>query len=94
MNTWHQPREKTGFELEFYYKGYLYIDDLGLEKKAFNSQEIMGQLLFERNRIGSITFVTTNMKPSEIAQRYGDHIGDRLPEMFNIIKWDGPSRRE
>ena len=36
----------------------------------------------------------TNENPSAIAARYGNHIGDRLPEMFNIIKWEGKSWRE
>jgi hypothetical protein len=98
------------FQLKKFYKGKLYIDDLGFEKKAFNKTEIFGELLFERYRnfteetrlyskgerknIITQTFVTTNHKPSEIANRYGERIGDRLPEMFNIIPWRGESFRE
>lgn len=82
------------FRLERYFKGRLYIDDLGFEPKAYNQKEIMAQLLFERNRFGAVTYVTTNMKPSEISDRYGQRIGDRLPEMFNIIKWNGESFRK
>lgn len=82
------------FSLDSYSKGRLYIDDLGFEPKAFNQKEIMAQILFDRNRFGSTTFVTTNLKPSEIVERYGDRIGDRLDEMFNIIKWNGESFRK
>lgn len=98
------------FNLKDFYKGKLYIDDLGFEKKAFNKTELLGELLFERykkfieNRnkkqrepkhiLTSRTYITTNLTPSEIRERYGDRIGDRLPEMFNILKWEGKSFRE
>ena len=86
--------DESTFELRNYYKGVLYIDDLGFEKLAFNKTEIIGDILFEREKLGSRTFITTNLKPSEITQRYGDRIGDRLPAMFNIINWKGKSFRK
>ena len=89
-----QKNHSSNFKLENYYRGKLYIDDLGKEDKAYNREEIIGKLLFERHRRGLKTFVTTNDNPSAIAGRYGNHIGDRLPEMFNIIKWEGKSWRE
>ncbi|MCM4154753.1 hypothetical protein [Gramella sp. AN32] len=84
----------SNFKLENYYRGKLYLDDLGKEDKAYNREEIIGKLLFERHRGRLKTFVTTNENPSAIAARYGSHIGDRLLEMFNIIKWEGKSWRE
>ncbi|PXX26260.1 IstB-like ATP binding protein [Thalassospira sp. 11-3] len=81
------------FSIENYYKGVLFIDDLGHEEKAFNKTELIGQLLFERHRRGAKTHVTTNFPPSEISQRYGAFIGDRLPQMFNFIKWNGNTKR-
>lgn len=92
--TKKDAKQATNFDLKSYYKGQLYIDDLGLEEKAFNRYELFEQLLFERNRSRSITFVTTNLKPTQIGERYGERIGDRLPEMFNIIKWHGESKRK
>lgn len=89
-----QKDPASNFKLENYYRGKLYLDDLGKEDKAYNREEIIGKLLFERHRRKVKTFVTTNEKPSAIAARYGNHIGDRLPEMFNIIKWEGKSWRE
>ena len=86
--------DESTFELRNYYKGVLYIDDLGFEKRAFNKTEIIGDILFEREKLGSRTFITTNLKPSEITERYGDRIGDRLPAMFNIINWKGKSFRK
>lgn len=88
------PNNIRTWTIEDYYKGRLYIDDLGFEKLAFNSTELLGQLLFERHKKQAITFVTTNLKPSEITKRYGMRIGDRLPEMFNIINWQGKSYRK
>lgn len=88
-----RDKEST-FSLKNYYNGKLYIDDLGFEKKAFNKTEVFADVLFERNKNKAITFVTTNHKPSEITERYGERIGDRLPEMFNIIKWEGKSFRK
>jgi predicted ATPase len=89
-----QKDPASNFKLESYYHGKLYLDDLGKEDKAYNREELIGKLLFERHRRKLKTFVTTNEKPSAIAARYGNHIGDRLPEMFNIIKWEGESWRE
>lgn len=77
-----------------YYKGNLYIDDLGFEQMAFNKTELLADVLFERHREGSITFATTNLTPKQLGGRYGARIADRMPEMFNIIKWEGQSLRE
>ncbi|CAM4170593.1 hypothetical protein [Gillisia hiemivivida] len=89
-----QKHPSSNFKLENYYRGKLYLDDLGKEDKAYNREEIIGKLLFERHHRKFKTFVTTNENPSAITARYGNHIGDRLPEMFNIIKWEGKSWRE
>ncbi|WP_034889663.1 hypothetical protein [Gillisia sp. Hel_I_29] len=82
------------FNLDAYRQGNLYIDDLGFEKKAFNNHELIGELLFERYRNHALSFVTTNLSPKEISEKYGARIGDRLAEMFNIIKWEGESLRQ
>lgn len=82
------------FDITKYHKGKLYLDDLGAERLAFGRDNIIADLLFERHRNGAMTYVTTNLKPSELAENYGARIGDRLPEMFNIISWNGKSFRE
>jgi len=83
----------SNFLISNYYRGKLYIDDLGKEKKAFKSDEIFEEVLYERHRFDSKTFVTTNLTPIEISEKYGPRIGDRLPEMFNIIAWREESFR-
>ncbi|RDY57701.1 hypothetical protein DX873_17525 [Flagellimonas nanhaiensis] len=82
------------FELSDYYEYPLMIDDLGREDKAFSRHELMGNLLFERHRRQSKTYATTNKSLDELTMRYDDHIGDRIPEMFNIIYWRGKSFRD
>jgi DNA replication protein DnaC len=77
-----------------YYKSKYFIDDLGIEPLAFNSYELMEQVLFERHRTHSMTFCTTNLTPEGIGSKYGFRIGDRITEMFNIIKWSGESKRD
>ena len=87
-------KRNSNFDIEYYQKNTLYLDDLGAEHLCFNSFELLSDVLFERHRNQARTYVTTNFSPSELANRYGDRIGDRLPEMFNIIKWSGESFRK
>lgn len=82
------------FDLTSFEKNKLYIDDLGVEKMAFNKYELLEQVLFERYRNNALTFITTNLDPVEVEKRYGSRIGDRLPEMCNIIIWNGNSLRD
>ncbi|CAA0230157.1 P-loop NTPase family protein [Tenacibaculum maritimum] len=81
------------FNLPSYYKNKLYIDDLGIEPLAFNQYELLESVLFERHRNNALTFITTNLTMTEILKRYGSRIGDRLPQMCNIINWKGKSLR-
>ena len=75
-------------------KGRLYLDDLGMEEKAFGKKDLCADLLFERNRNLALTFATSNLSPSQLACKYGPRIGDRIIEDFNIIKWTGESLRQ
>lgn len=83
------------------YMSNLAIDELGkepIESKHFgttlNVMQVLLQLRYDvRNEYK--TFATTNMNPdTEIVERYGEYIGDRIKEMFNIIKIKGESRRK
>jgi len=82
------------FNLKNLSKGRLYLDDLGMEEKAFGRKELVADLLFERNRNRAKTFATSNLSPSQLAEKYGPRIGDRIIEDFNIIKWTGESLRQ
>jgi|GEM_PF-5453231 len=82
------------FNFTSYYKGTLYIDDLGAEKLAFGRDNIITDLLFERHKNGAKTFITSNLNPNQLGKMYGARIADRLPEMVNIIKFTDKSYRE
>ncbi|MEE9408204.1 MAG: hypothetical protein V3V28_09030 [Polaribacter sp.] len=84
---------QSDFDLERYYKGNLYIGDLGQEDLAFNKKELLGDILYERNRRKGFSFCSSNLYPDEVGVRYGNAIGDRLTQDFNIIQWNGESFR-
>lgn len=76
--------------------GNIYLDDVGTEPKFF-SQELIGDILQERyskeKENAFRTFITSNLNTTELSKRYGIQVEDRFREMFNIIKWEGDSRR-
>ena len=76
--------------------GNIYLDDVGTEPKYF-SQELIADYLQQRYSKEKEnlyrTFITSNSSVSELSARYGIQVEDRFREMFNIIKWEGISRR-
>ncbi|TDQ27672.1 P-loop NTPase family protein [Tenacibaculum caenipelagi] len=86
-------KDHLDFNIKSFYKGKINFDDLGAEKKAFNSYELMEEVLFERHKGKSLTIITTNLSMSNILERYGSRIADRIPEMCNILVWKGESLR-
>ncbi|MEI6865546.1 hypothetical protein [Flavicella sp.] len=87
----------VGFAKADIERGNIYIDDVGTEPKFF-AQEVIADVIQQRyiksKQKPQKTFITSNNKPSELGDRYGKQVDDRLREMFNIIKWEGSSRRE
>lgn len=78
--------------------GVLYIDDLGVETKYFG-EELLSQLILDRyagwkSNPSRRTYISSNLKISEIAARYGERIADRIVEMCNVLELPGPSRRK
>lgn len=86
-------KDHLEFNIKSFYKGKINFDDLGSENKAFNSYELMEEVLFERHRANSLTIITTNLSMTNILDRYGSRIADRIPEMCNILVWKGESLR-
>ena len=64
----------------------LIIDELGREPRP---AKYFGTEL----NVNSVTHITTNLKPEDIAQYYGEYIADRCWEMFNFIEFKGASLR-
>lgn len=76
------------------------FDDLGTEDDTAhykNERNVMEKLLLERyhNLPYNCTHLSTNLKASELKDRYGARVADRMREMFNIIEFNPktPSRR-
>ena len=77
----------------------LIIDELGREPRPakyfgteLNVIQFVLQLRYDHRR-DSVTHITTNLKPEDIAQYYGAYIADRCWEMFNFIEFKGASLR-
>ena len=77
----------------------LIIDELGREPRPakyfgteLNVIQFVLQLRYDHRR-DSVTHITTNLKPEDIAQNYGAFIADRCWEMFNFIEFKGASLR-
>ncbi|RUT78013.1 hypothetical protein [Ancylomarina longa] len=76
----------------------LFIDDIGTEQPQINVfgtikqpiYEILNQRYLDKR---FLMFVTTNLSPSQIEERYGDRVRNRLKEMFNVMSMQGESRR-
>lgn len=73
------------------------IDDLGTEPGEImdygNVSSPIRRLLEARYNTQSFTFITTNLTPSQIREKYGDRIADRLNEMFEKIVFKNSTYR-
>jgi DNA replication protein DnaC len=58
----------------------LVLDDLGCEKRTDWARERLTVIANERSVHGRPTIVTSNLKPSEVAERLGDRLVSRLRE--------------
>lgn len=80
-----------------YFSGHYCFDDFGYEEsyKLFgNDINVMEEIMVQRYDKNNRTFVTTNLKPDDIAGKYGMRMASRALEMFNFIFLDGPDYRE
>tara|TARA_R110000764_G_scaffold229121_1_gene319888 strand:- start:41 stop:802 length:762 start_codon:yes stop_codon:yes gene_type:complete len=88
-------------EKKYFFKKYnnaavIYFDDFGTESNAsnFGIKNLLKDILEERYDNKKRTLLTSNLSLSEIEQKYGKRIFDRLQEMFNIIQMPGKSFRK
>lgn len=96
--------DKTAFFAKYTCKA-LYIDDVKKERKASNYlvTEVVRDILEKRYDKKLKTFITCNYREEDKVgvlkdaiqefNRYGNHIYDRVFEMFNIIEFKGKSFR-
>lgn len=106
--TEYESIERSEYKEDFFkkYSGFrLYFDDFKNEKTAsnFGKTEIFREILENRYNKKAKTFITMNYDSEfprnlnaaldSIAKRYGNHVYDRVFEMFNIIEFKGKSFR-
>lgn len=75
----------------------LCIDDLGLEPTEVldfgNAINPVIEILEHRYRQQLFTFITTNLTPKQIREKYGDRIADRFNEIMKCIVYENPTFR-
>ena len=78
--------------------GVLCIDDLGLEPTEVldygNAINPVIEIMEHRYRQQLFTFITTNLTPAQIREKYGDRIADRFNEIMKCIVFKNPSFRK
>lgn len=75
----------------------LCIDDVGLEPTEVldfgNAINPVIEILEHRYRQQLFTFITTNLTPKQIREKYGDRIADRFNEIMKCIVYENPTFR-
>jgi hypothetical protein len=71
----------------------LFLDDLGVERNSEDAARIIALLVERRYAVDLPTWVTTNLTPLEIAERYGERTSSRLLGANAIVKLSGRDRR-
>ena len=84
---------KKGYEgIEPFFKGNLFIDEVGLEDPAIyfgNKINVLEIVFLERynefQNNGAKTHITTNLNKEMLEKKYGERFKSRMFEMFNFI---------
>ena len=75
----------------------LCIDDVGLEPTEVldygNSINPVIEIMEQRYRQQLFTFITTNLTPKQIREKYGDRVADRFNEIMKCIVYENPTFR-
>lgn len=75
----------------------LCIDDVGLEPTEVldfgNAINPVIEIMEHRYRQQLFTFITTNLTPAQIREKYGDRIADRFNETMKCIVYKNPTFR-
>ena len=70
----------------------LAIDDIGLEPTEVldfgNAINPVIEVLEHRYRQQLFTFITTNLTPKQIREKYGDRVADRFNEIMKCIVYE------
>ncbi len=75
----------------------LFLDDLGTEATSVkvwgNVISPVVELIYQRYNLQMFTIATSNLNPRQLAEKYGDRVGDRIREMFNVLAFTNDSYR-
>ena len=83
----------------FAWRGPLFVDDVGQEHFAASgykqgwAESIFEQFVNRRTGSGLALWVTTNLMPNEMRDRYGERAMSRLAEHCVLIRLEGADRR-
>lgn len=75
----------------------LFLDDVGTEEASVkvwgNVISPVVELIYQRYDLQMFTIVTSNLNPRQLAEKYGERVGDRIREMFNVLAFNNASYR-
>lgn len=72
---------------------FLFIDDLGTENVTDFAREQLFTILDVRCQQKKPTFITTNLNPAELKEKYGERVTSRFKEMCVILELKGQDKR-
>ena len=75
----------------------LFLDDVGMEAASVkvwgNVISPVVELIYQRYDLQLFTIATSNLNTRQLAEKYGDRVGDRIREMFNVLAFNNESYR-
>lgn len=85
--------EEGHFDNYLNYKGTLFIDDVGTEKKTEFTEETLYHIINTRYENMLDTLFTSNLSPKELAERNGDRLASRIVGMCDVVELKGYDKR-
>jgi DNA replication protein DnaC len=83
----------------FAWRGPLFVDDVGQEHAAVSgfkqgeSEAVFDQFINRRTGVDVPLWITTNLTPNEISNRYGERAMSRIAGHCELINFSGADRR-
>ena len=75
----------------------LFLDDVGTEAASVkvwgNVISPVVELIYQRYNLQLFTIATSNLTEKQLTEKYGDRVGDRIREMFNVLPFTNESYR-
>ena len=81
-------QEKSITVIESYFKNDWCFDDIGQMNEdvvAYSKYNVVEMLINKRIVSKNITLATTNLKPTQLRERYGKVVASRINEMFTFV---------